>query len=49
MDELARHLVDIDIYHTDQDEPRFNGGLFWRTEHYTDAETATHRAYSTSE
>ena len=46
MDELARHVVDIDIYHTDQDEPKYNGGLFWHTDHYTDAETATHRTYS---
>jgi hypothetical protein len=46
MDELARHVIDIDIYHTDQDEPKYNGGLFWHTDHYTDAETATHRTYS---
>jgi len=46
MDELARHVVDIDIYHTDQDQPKYNGGLFWPTDHHTEAETATHRTYS---
>lgn len=45
-DDLARHVVDIDLYHTKRDRPAFNGGLFWHTEHYTDAGTATHRAYS---
>jgi len=46
MDELARHVIDIDIYHTQQDKPKSNGGLFWHTDHYCDAETATHRSYS---
>ncbi|HSQ54446.1 MAG TPA: hypothetical protein VLM40_01775, partial [Gemmata sp.] len=45
MDELARHVADIDIYHTDQDKTAYNGGLFWHTFHYTDADTATHRSY----
>lgn len=45
-DDLAKHVIDIDIYHTQEDRPAFNGGLFWHTEHYTDAATATHRAYS---
>jgi len=45
-DDLARHVMDIDLYHTRRDRPAFNGGLFWHTEHYTDAGTATHRAYS---
>jgi len=43
---LARHVIDIDIYHTTQDKPAYNGGLFWHTDHYRDAATATHRAYS---
>ncbi len=45
-DPLARHVMDIDIYHTTQDRPAYNGGLFWHTDHYRDAGTATHRAYS---
>ncbi|MEX1223247.1 MAG: hypothetical protein WEA31_01755, partial [Pirellulales bacterium] len=27
-DALARHVMDIDIYHTDRDKPAYNGGLF---------------------
>jgi hypothetical protein len=46
LDDLAKHVIDIDIYHTQEDRPAFNGGMFWHTEHYTDATTATHRAYS---
>ena len=46
MTDLAKHVIDIDIYHTTEDRPVFNGGLFWHTEHYKDAATATHRAYS---
>jgi len=45
---LARHVIDIDIYHTDRDKAAFNGGMFWHTDHYRDAATATHRAYSRS-
>jgi len=45
-DPLARHVTDIDIYHTDQDRAAYNGGLFWLTDHYLSAETATHRTYS---
>lgn len=45
-DSMARHVMDIDIYHTDQDRACFNGGLFWHTDHYADAHTATHRTYS---
>lgn len=45
-DPMARHVTDIDIYHTDQDRACFNGGLFWHTDHYVDAQTATHRTYS---
>ncbi len=46
MDEAARHMIDIDIYHTDQDKPTYNKGLFWHTDHYRDACTSTHRTYS---
>lgn len=46
MDEAAKHSIDIDIYHTDEDRSAFNHGLFWHTEHYKDARTSTHRAYS---
>ena len=45
MDELARHVVDIDIYHTDRDRSAYNSGLFWHTCHYVNADTATHRTY----
>jgi hypothetical protein len=45
-DPLARHVCDIDIYHTTEDRPAYNGGLFWLTDHYKDAATATHRTYS---
>ncbi len=45
-DPLARHVMDIDIYHTQDDRAAFNGGLFWHTDHYLDAGTATHRTYS---
>ncbi|MBI3463902.1 MAG: hypothetical protein HY000_12720 [Planctomycetes bacterium] len=44
--DLARHVLDIDIYHTDQDKPAYNGGLFWFTDHHKTAATATHRTYS---
>jgi hypothetical protein len=46
LDPLARHVIDIDIYHTTQDRAAFNGGLFWHTDHYVDACSATHRTYS---
>ena len=46
MRDLARHVIDIDIYHTQEDRPDYNGGLFWHTDHYVDAATATHRSYS---
>ena len=46
MADLARHVIDIDIYHTEEDRPSYNGGLFWHTDHYLDAGTATHRTYS---
>jgi hypothetical protein len=43
---LARHVIDIDVYHTDRDRPAYNGGLFWHTDHYRDAAGCTHRSYS---
>src|SRR5207247_1076621 len=43
---LARHVIDIDIYHTKQDRAAYNGGLFWHTDHFKDAATSTHRTYS---
>jgi hypothetical protein len=46
MEEVAKHTIDIDIYHTDQDKPAYNHGLFWHTDHYKDAGAATHRTYS---
>lgn len=46
MDDLAAHVVDVDLYHTDGDRPAYNHGYFWHTNHYVDAGIATHRAYS---
>ncbi|MFN8177124.1 MAG: hypothetical protein U0167_04320 [bacterium] len=45
MDELARHVVDVDVYHTDEDKPAYNHGLFWPTQHYVDGGLSTHRCY----
>lgn len=45
-DSLARHVIDIDIYHTNRDKSAYNGGLFWHTMHYTNVATATHRCYT---
>lgn len=45
-DSLARHVMDIDIYHTTEDKAAYSGGLFWFTDHYLDAATSTHRTYS---
>jgi hypothetical protein len=45
MSELARHVIDVDIYHTTRDKSAYNGGLFWHTYHYGDVDTATHRTY----
>jgi hypothetical protein len=45
MDDLARHVRDIDVYHTRADKAAYNGGLFWHTNHYVDAGTSTHRTY----
>jgi hypothetical protein len=46
LDPLARHIIDIDIYHTVKDRAAYNGGLFWHTDHYRDAASCTHRTYS---
>ena len=45
-DDLARHVIDIDIYHTDEDRLEYNHGMFWHTDHYLDAGTCTHRTFS---
>ena len=45
-DQLCKHVEDIDIYHSDKDRPEYNHGLFWHTEHYLDAQTASHRCFS---
>jgi hypothetical protein len=49
MSELARHVTDIDIYHTARDKSAYNGGMFWHTVHYTDAGRSTHRSYPRAE
>ena len=46
MVDAARHVIDIDLYHTAGDKAVFNGGLFWHTDHYQPAATCTHRTYS---
>jgi len=33
MGDLAHHVTDIDIYHTDEDRVEYNNGLFWHTDH----------------
>lgn len=45
---MAQHSWDIDTYHTDRDKLLYNGGLFWHTYHYADADTGTHRSYPRS-
>jgi hypothetical protein len=45
MGELAAHVRDIDIYHTDEDKAAYNHGLFWHTSHYVAAGHCTHRSY----
>lgn len=44
--ELAGHVADIDIYHTQSDRYEFNQGMFWHTDHHLDAATCTHRSVS---
>ena len=48
LDDLARHVVDIDVYHTTKDKAAYNGGLFWHTAHHTNADRSTHRTYPRS-
>ena len=45
MVDLAAHVRDIDLYHTNQDKAAYSEGLFWHTTHYLDAGTSTHRSY----
>lgn len=44
--DLARHVSDIDLYHTDQDREEYCQGLHWHTDHYVDAGLSTHRSCS---
>jgi hypothetical protein len=46
-DSLARHILDIDIYHTNRDKPGYNAGMFWHTAHYHNVGRCTHRSMST--
>jgi hypothetical protein len=46
MRDAARHTIDIDIYHTDEDKAAYNHGMFWHTDHYRDAGACTHRTFS---
>jgi hypothetical protein len=45
-DPLARHVMDIDIYHTTRDKAAYNHGLFWHTDHYSHVAGATHRCFT---
>jgi len=47
-DPLARHLMNIDIYHTQRDKAAYSEGMFWHTAHYHDAGLCTHRSMSRS-
>ena len=44
--DLAKHIMDIDIYRTEEDRAEYNNGFFWHTDHYVEAQTASHRTYS---
>lgn len=46
MKDLAAHVYDIDIYHTNGDRKEYNLALHWHTNHYLDAGTSTHRSLS---
>jgi len=48
LDDLARHVIDIDIYHTTEDKSAYNGGMFWHTAHHVNADISTHRTYPRS-
>jgi len=45
MEDMAWHVLDIDLYHTDEDKAAYNHGLFWHTVHYIDAGRSSHRSY----
>ena len=45
LEQLAAHVIDIDLYHTTEDKAAYNGGMFWHTAHHTDAGLSTHRTY----
>ena len=49
MRDLASHIMDIDIYRTSEDRIEYNNGLFWHTDHYTQAFTASHRTFSSKQ
>ncbi|MDD2898180.1 MAG: hypothetical protein PHI31_05650 [Desulfuromonadaceae bacterium] len=44
--DLARHVRDIDLYHTERDREEYNQGIHWHTDHYVDAGLSTHRSCS---
>ncbi len=44
--DLAKHVMDIDIYRTTEDRAEYNHGLFWHTDHYKRAYACSHRTYS---
>lgn len=46
MQDLARHVADIDVYHTCEDRAAYNGGMFWHTYHYQPAGRGTHRGFT---
>jgi len=48
LDDLARHVIDTDVYHTTDDRAAYNGGLFWHTAHHIHADLSTHRTYPRS-
>jgi hypothetical protein len=45
-EDLVRHVLDIDIYHTNRDRPEYNQGIFWHTDHYLNGTYCTHRTFS---
>jgi len=49
MEAMARHVTDIDVYHSSEDKSAYNQGYFWHTTHYTDAGQSTHRTYPAAE
>ena len=48
LDDLARHVIDTDVYHTIDDRAAYNGGMFWHTAHHVHADLSTHRTYPRS-